>query len=68
MKRGGKRKAGPGKLLGAPPKRGVTKEAFSGRATPDVLEFLRATGNISETLESIVRHSKAFRLWLVSRL
>jgi len=64
---GGKRTAGPGKSLGAPPKRGVAKVPFSGRATPEVVEFLRQTGNISEQIETVVRRSKAFREWNQAR-
>ena len=64
MSHGGKREAGPGKSLGAPPKRGTAKVPFSGRATPDVVEFLRQTGNLSETVEETVRRSKAFREWI----
>jgi len=61
MTRGGKRKAGPGKTIGAPPKRGTAKVPMSVRVTPDVSEFLRESGNASEAIETIVRRSKAFR-------
>jgi hypothetical protein len=64
---GGKREPGDGKSLGAPPKRGVAKEPFSGRATPDVVEFLRSRENASEWIEDAIRRTKEFRDWMRSR-
>jgi hypothetical protein len=58
---GGRREPGPGKKLGAPPKRGVAKVTMSVRVTPEVKACLDATGNASEAVESMVRRSKAFR-------
>lgn len=63
MPKGGKRIAGEGKKLGAPPKRGVRKIGFSGRATPEVVEFLRSLENASEWIEETVRRTKAFKEW-----
>lgn len=68
MTHGGKRIPGEGKSLGAPAKRGVAKKPFSGRATPDVVEFLRQTGNASEWIEDTVRQTREFRDWLRSRV
>jgi len=64
---GGKRTAGPGKSLGAPPKRGVAKVPFSGRVTPDVREFFRSRANASEWIEDAIRRTKDFRDWLRDR-
>jgi len=57
---GGKRIPGPGKSLGPRPKHGVTKVPISGRVTPQVADFLRATGNISESIESTTRATTEF--------
>jgi len=46
---------------GSKPKRGVAKVTLSLRVTPEVKEHLTATGNASETVEELVRRSKAFR-------
>lgn len=46
---------------GSKPKRGVAKVTLSLRVTPEVKVFLNATGNASETIEDMVRRSKAFR-------
>ena len=58
---GGSRTPGPGKSLGPPTKHGVAKVPISGRVTPEVADYLRATGNMSETIEGAARRSKAFR-------
>jgi hypothetical protein len=64
---GGKRVPSDGKSLGAPPKRGIAKLPYSGRATPDVVEFLRSRANASEWIEDAIRRTKEFRDWMRSR-
>lgn len=50
--------------IGRPLKRGVNKLPFSGRATPDVCDFLKSRGNASEWIEDAIRRTKAFRDWI----
>lgn len=61
---GGKRIPGEGKKLGAPTKRGVAKQPFSGRATPNVVAFLQSRDNASEWIEDAIRRTKDFREYM----
>lgn len=63
MTKGGKRKPGPGKKLGAPTKRDFAKEPTSIRVSPIVLVFLRSTGNASEFIEETIRRTQSFKKW-----
>ena len=68
MKKRPKRKAAPSKRLGRPPKAEQDKKrASTFTLAADVLAFLATTDNKSQTIETAIRRSKAFRNWLKAR-
>lgn len=59
---GGKRKAGPGKTIGRPPKADA-KIAYGTKLERIVVEYLRQRANGAETIETAIKRSKDFREW-----
>lgn len=57
---GGPRQPGPGKRIGRPPDP-HRKQTACVRLSPDVLAFLRETGNVSVAIETVVRKTAAFK-------
>ena len=55
---GGKRKG-----AGRKPGRHGAKVTLATRVSEDIKAFLESTGNASQTVEDVVRRSKAFRDW-----
>ncbi len=60
---GGPRTAGRGKKIGRP-KKDQVKITLSASVSADVAEYLRSTDNTSQTIDAVVRATRAFKRWL----
>ena len=41
----------------------AAKQQYSTKIDPQIIKYLRASGNAAATLEALIRRSKSFKLW-----